>query len=131
MAAGSRASADGDSEGLDCEFVVVDGQLCQAQVLAAVHPASATTPGHAEAGEISRKALRAMLRARAEFARATRARQRKRARKIAGWGDFDQLRFVARLGVRTAQDGYRGEEHDHGSDHARTAGLEEAGANRP
>src|SRR5262245_49507269 len=53
-------SADGTSEGLDCEFVVVDGQYVKRK-LWQLFTLRGNTPGHAEAGKISRQALRAIL----------------------------------------------------------------------
>lgn len=101
-----KRSADGNSEALDCEFVVVDEGQFHKRKLWQLLTLTGTTPGHAQAGEISRNTLRAIL----ESARGIRpddtSDTAKAARKVAGWGDFDGLRFVARLGVRPARDGY-------------------------
>jgi hypothetical protein len=98
-------AADGASEGLDCEFIVVDGPFAKRKLWQrfTMH---GTTPGHAEAGEISRATLRAML----ESARGVRPDDNsdaaQKARTVSSWGDFNDLRFVARLGVRAPQNGY-------------------------
>jgi hypothetical protein len=100
-----KRSADGSSEGLDCEFTVVDGQHAKRK-LWQLYTLRGTMPGHAEAGEITRNTLRAIL----ESARGIRPNDTgdaaQNARKVASWADFDQLRFVARLGVRPPKDGY-------------------------
>ncbi len=100
-----KRSADGASEGLDCEFVVTDGEHAKRK-LWQLFTLDGTKPGHAEAGKISRNTFRAIL----ESARGIRpddeSEAAKAARKVSGWGDFDQIRFVARLGVRPPKDGY-------------------------
>jgi hypothetical protein len=84
---------------------VVDGEFAKRKLwqLFTLH---GTTPGHAEAGEISRNTLRAIL----ESARGIRPDDKSEAaaaaRKVASWDEFDQIRFVARLGVRPPKDGY-------------------------
>src|SRR6516225_7733244 len=55
-----KRSADKNSEGLNCEFVVVDGEYAKRK-LWQLYTLHGTTPGHAEAGEISRRTLRAIL----------------------------------------------------------------------
>jgi hypothetical protein len=100
-----KQSANGASEGLDCEFVVVDGPYAKRKLwqLLTLH---GTTPGHAEAGEISRNTLRAIL----ESARGVRPDDKSEAaqaaRRAASWADFNNLRFVARLGVRPPEGNY-------------------------
>jgi hypothetical protein len=94
---------DGGSEHLNCEFTVVDGDHNKRKFWSRL-----TVEGvnHAEAIEISRKTLRAML----ESARGIRPDDKsdtaKAARQPHGWQDFDQLRVVVRLGVEPPKDGY-------------------------
>ena len=99
-----RATTDkGDSEYLDCEFTVVSPEQYAKKKLWQPYIIHGTTDGHAEAGRISREALKAIL----ESARGTKpddtSKTAQNARKVSGWADFDQLRFVARLGVRPPQ----------------------------
>jgi hypothetical protein len=98
-------SADGKSEGLNAEFVVVGGDFDRRKLWQR-YTLQGTTPGHAQAGEISRNALRAIL----ESAKGVRpddtSEAAKAARSVTSWGDFDGLRFVAQLGVRPPQNGY-------------------------
>jgi hypothetical protein len=100
-----RKSADGASEGLDCEFTVVNGEHAKRK-LWQLFTLNGTTPRHAEAGEISRNTLRAILESARGIKPGDTSEAAKNARKVSGWGDFDQLRFVARLGVRPPRDGY-------------------------
>jgi hypothetical protein len=100
-----KRSADGGSEGLDCEFVVVGGKFAKRKLwqLFTLH---GTTPGHAEAGEISRNTLRAILESARGIKPDDKSEAAQQARKVASWADFDQVRFMARLGVRPPKDGY-------------------------
>jgi hypothetical protein len=98
-------SSDGASEGLDCEFTIVDGEFAKRKLWQRL-TVQGTTPGHAEASEISRNTLRAIL----ESARGIRPDDKSEAaqaqRKVSGWADFDGLRFICRLGVRPPRGGY-------------------------
>ena len=100
-----KRSTDGASEGLDCECTVVSGDYAKRKVwqLFTLH---GTTPGHAEAGEISRNTLRAILESARGIRPDDKSEAAQNARKISGWQDLDQVRFVARLGVRPPKDGY-------------------------
>jgi hypothetical protein len=100
-----KRSADGASEGLDCEFVVVDGQYAKRKLwtLFTLH---GTTPGHAEAGERSRETFRAILESARGIRPDDKSDKAQAARRVSGWADLDQLRFVARIGVRPPKDNY-------------------------
>jgi hypothetical protein len=101
-----RRSKDRNSEGLDCELTVVDGPHAKRKFWSLL-TISGTTPGHAQAAEISGKKLRAIL----ETARGVKPDDEsdaaQQARLVAGYGDFDGLRFVARIGIEPPQNGYR------------------------
>jgi hypothetical protein len=94
-----KRAADGASEGLDCEFVIVDGPYAKRKVWQ-LFTLVGTRPGHEDAGKFSRNTFRAML----ESARGIRPDDKSEganaARRTSGWQDFDGLRFVARLGAR-------------------------------
>jgi hypothetical protein len=100
-----KRSADGGSEGIDCEFIVVDGQFAKRKLwqLFTLH---GTTPGHTEAGEISRNTLRAIIESAKGIRPDDTSDAAQAARKLASLGELDQIRFVARLGVRPPRDGY-------------------------
>jgi hypothetical protein len=57
-------------------------------------------------GEISRNTLRAILESARGIRPDDRSEAAEAARKVSGWADFDQLRFVARIGVRPPRDAY-------------------------
>jgi hypothetical protein len=100
-------AADSNSEGLDCEFTIVDDGPYAKRKLWQRFTLHGTTPKHAEAGEISRKTLRAIV----ESAHGIRPKDESESayavRKLAGYGALDGLRFVARLGVQPPKDGYK------------------------
>jgi hypothetical protein len=100
-----RRSKDGNSEALDCELTVVDGPYAKRKVWALFTLVGAT-PNHATAAEISRSRLRAIL----ESARGIRpddmSETAKRARQVAGYQDFDGIRFIGRIGVEPARGSY-------------------------
>jgi hypothetical protein len=94
---------DGNSEHLNCEFIVVDGAHAKRKFW---NRYTVEGVNHATAIEISRKAFKAML----ESACGVRPNDESDAAKVArtpqGWDDFDQLRFVVRLGIEPPKDGY-------------------------
>ena len=100
-----KRAADGASEGLDCEFTVVDGPYAKRK-LWQLFTLRGTTEGHAEAGRISRDTLRAILESAKGIRCDDNSEAAKNARKVSSWADFDQIRFLARLGVRPPEGRY-------------------------
>ena len=100
-----RRSKTGDSEALDCEFIVVDGPFAKRKFWTLM-TVEGTTEGHAQAAQISGSRLRAIL----ESARGVRPDDTgdaaKQKRQIAGYGDLDGLRFIGRIGVEAAKDNF-------------------------
>jgi hypothetical protein len=100
-----RRSKDGQSEALDCEFMVVDGPYANRKFWALLTLAG-TGPNHAQAVEISRVRLRAIL----ESARGVRpddtSDAAKAARQVASYADFNHLRFIGRIGIEPAKDNF-------------------------
>lgn len=101
-----KRSKNGDSAALDCEFTIVDGQHAKRKFWS-LFTVEGTTEGHAKAGEISASRLRGIL----ESARGVRPDDEsdaaKAARCINHYGDFDGIRFVAKIGVEKGKDGYK------------------------
>jgi hypothetical protein len=100
-----KRSADGASEALDCEFIVTDGPHAKRK-LWQLFTLRGTSSGHADAGEISNATLRAILESARGIRPDDKSETAKLARTVSGWADFDQLRFVARIGVRPPKDNY-------------------------
>jgi hypothetical protein len=100
-----RRSADGASEGLDCELTVVDGTYAKRKFWQ-LFTLSGTKENHAQAGEISRGTLRAILESAHGIRPDDESDKAKTARHLSGWQELDGLRFVVRLGVRPPKDNY-------------------------
>lgn len=101
-----KRSKTGDSQALDCEFTVVDGQYSKRKFWS-LFTVEGTTDGHAKAAEISASRLRGIL----ESARGIRpddeSEAAKNSRRVNSWGDFDGLRFIAKIGIEKGKDGYK------------------------
>ena len=101
-----RRSKDGGSEGLDLEFTVVDKEYAKRKLWMLL-TLGGTTEGHSEAGRISREKLRAIL----ESARGIRpddnSEAAAQARRIADYGELNNMRFIARIGVEPARNGFK------------------------
>jgi hypothetical protein len=92
-----KRSKDGGCEMLDAQFVVVDGVHVKRKLWENLIVAG-TTSGHAQAADISRGKLRAMI----ESARGIKpddTSPEARAARTVELADFNGLRFIARIGV--------------------------------
>ena len=102
-----RASTEkGESQGIDCVFTVTSPEQYARRKVFQTFTMEGTAATHADSGEISRKTLCAIL----ESARGIRPDDKSEAadlgRRANDWSDFQNLRFVARLGVKPAQGQY-------------------------
>jgi hypothetical protein len=100
-------SQKSDSEGLALEFTVVDGKYAKKKIWER-WTVEGTTAGHAEAKEISRNKLRAVV----ESARGIRPDDKSETanagrRLSGGYADLDQIRFVARIGIKPPEGQYQ------------------------
>jgi hypothetical protein len=68
---------------------------------------SGTTDGHAQAADRTRSMLRAILESVRGFKPTDMSEAAKKARVAESYRDFDGIRFLAKLGVEPAKDGYR------------------------
>jgi hypothetical protein len=101
-----RRSKDGNSEALDCEFVVLDGEHAQRKFWTLLTVAG-VSEGHTEAAQISGERIRAMLESARGIKPEDKSDAAKQARHITSYGDLDGLIFIARIGVEPARDGYK------------------------
>jgi hypothetical protein len=99
-------SKNGESEGLDCECVVVDDNEYKKRKIFEWLLVSGTTPGQVEMAESRRNMIRAII----ESARGIRpddaSEAATAARRISSWEDLQNIRFLARVGVKPPADGY-------------------------
>jgi hypothetical protein len=92
-----KRSKEGDCEMLDCEFVLIDGPYARRRFWGNL-VLEGTTAGHAQAAEISRGVLRGILESARNILPDDLSDQA-RARRMASLKDFDNISFVARIGV--------------------------------
>jgi hypothetical protein len=108
-----RRSKDGASEGLDAEFTVVAGPYAKRK-LWTLFTLSGPTDGHLTAGRISASKLRAILESARGIKPSDQSETAVKARSVGSFGEFDGLRFMARIGVEPAQGNYKAKnEIDH------------------
>ena len=101
-----KRSKDGNSEGLNCEFVLLDGPHAKRKFFG-LYTLSGATENHAEAGRISRSTIRAMLESAHGIKPSDTSEAAKKARTIENFGDLNGLRFMVRIGVVPPKDGYK------------------------
>ena len=100
-----KKSKDGLSEGLDCEFVVLEGDYAKRKIWT-LFTLGGTSQGHADAAAISRAKLRAILESARGIRPDDKSEQAAQARRTSSFADFDGLRFLAKTGVEPARNGF-------------------------
>jgi hypothetical protein len=100
-----RRSKDGASEGLDCEFTLVDGPYAKRKFWTLL-TLGGTTTGHTEAREISRSRIRAILESARGVKPSDTSEAARNARHIENYGELDGMRFIGRIGVEPARGSY-------------------------
>lgn len=101
-----KRSKGGDSQALDAEFTVVEGQFTKRKFWS-LFTVEGTTEGHAKAAEISASRLRGILESAKGIRPDDESDAAKNGRRVTSWGDFDGLRFVAKIGIEKGKDGYK------------------------
>lgn len=98
-----KRTNDGSGLMLDCEFVVLEGPQAKRKFWGMYMMEGNGSDGHAKAVDIARAALRAIL----ESARGVRpddmSDSARAARSVAGFGDFDGIRFIGKIGIETGK----------------------------
>jgi hypothetical protein len=100
-----KRSKSGEAEGLDCEFIVVEGPHAKRKFFAFM-VLSGVTDGHAQAADITRSRLRAILESARGIKPADVSEAAKKAR-VAEYNDFHGMRFLAKIGVEPAKGDYK------------------------
>src|SRR5260370_1855495 len=98
-----KRSKAGDSEALDCEFTVVDGEFAKRKFWT-LFTVAGTTEGQATAADVSRRRLRAMLESARGIKPDDKSDAANAARRTERWGAFDGLRFIGRIGIEPAKE---------------------------
>jgi hypothetical protein len=92
-------AGDGNSEHLNIACVVIDGPYAKRKVFTRL-TVQGTTSGHAEAVDITRRTIKAMLESARGIKPSDTSDAAKAARLISGYGDLDGLCCWIRAGVR-------------------------------
>jgi hypothetical protein len=100
-----RRSKDGKSEGLDLELTVTDGEYVKRKLWVLL-TLQGETEGHAEAGRIAGTVLRAIVESARNIAPGDQSEAAKQQRKLNSYLDLDGMRFIGRIGVEPAKNGY-------------------------
>jgi hypothetical protein len=100
-----KRSANSQCEGLDAEFIVVDGEYAKRKFWSFM-VLSGTTDGHEQAADITKRRLRAILESALGIKPEDVSEKAKTARN-AEYADFDGMRFLCKLGIEPARDGYK------------------------
>lgn len=101
-----KRSKDGGCEGLDAELTVVEGEYAKRKIWSFM-VVSGTTDGHAQAADITKSRLRAILESARNIKPADVSEAAKKARTTTRYADFDGIRFMAKLGVEPASGDYK------------------------
>jgi hypothetical protein len=100
-----KTSKDGQSAMLDLEFTILDEPHAKRK-LWSNFTVSGTTEGHSKAAAISRSKLRAMLESAYGIKPSDKSDYAAAMRKATGFDAFYGLRFIAKIGIEPARDGY-------------------------
>ena len=100
-----KRSKSGEAEGLDTEFIVVEGEYAKRKIFSFM-VLSGTTDGHEQAADITRRRLRAIIESVKGIKPADVSEAAKAARN-AEYADFDGIRFYAQIGVEPAKGEFR------------------------
>ena len=101
-----KNSSKGDSEGLDCECIVIEPEQYAKKKFREWFTIRGTTEGHTEAGNISQRKIRAIVESALGIRPDDNSEAARAARQMKSWGDLNNIRFVCKLGVRPAQGDY-------------------------
>lgn len=103
-----KQSKNSDAMMLDCEFTVLDGPHAKRKFwqFMVVSGGKVNDKGESIAGNISRTTLRAILESCRQIKSDDMSDVALQARRINGWGDFNGMTFVCRVGIEKGTAGY-------------------------
>jgi hypothetical protein len=100
-----KRSQSGEAEMLALEFIVVAGPHAKRKFFGN-YVLSGTTDGHAQAADITRARLRAILES-ARGVKPTDVSEAAKKLRVAEYRDFDGIRFMAKIGIEPAKGEYK------------------------
>ncbi len=102
-------SRTSDAQYLNCEFVVTEGDYTKPKFWSnlTVSGGKVDEKGHSKAGNITRATLRAILESARGIKPDDESDEAKRKRLVQGYGDFNGMEFIAKVGVEPAKGEYQ------------------------
>jgi hypothetical protein len=101
-----KRSKNGEAEGIDAEFIVVEGEYAKRKLWSFMITAG-STDGHSQAADITTRRLRAILESARGIKPTDVSEAAKKARVAETFADFDGIRFMCKLGVEPASALYK------------------------
>jgi hypothetical protein len=101
-----KRSKDGKAEGIDAEFVVVEGEYTRRKFWGYLLTGG-ETDGHAQAADITDRRLRAVIESARGIKPTDVSEAAKSARCLTGYSDLDGVRFLCRIDVEPARGEYK------------------------
>jgi hypothetical protein len=98
-------SKDGASENLNATFIVCEGPFATKKFTQRF-TLSGPTEGHETAKGITRNTMRAILESARGIKPNDKSESATAARRASSWAEFNNLRFIAKVGVEPASNGY-------------------------
>jgi len=102
-------SKSSDAQYLNCEFTITDGEYAKRKFWGnlTVSGGKVNEEGQSIAGKIARETLRAILESSLGVRPDDESDEAKRKRLVSGYGDFNSLEFIAKIGIEPARDQYQ------------------------
>lgn len=99
-----KRSKDGGSMALDCEFTVTEGPFAKRKFWS-LFTVEGTTEGHQKAADISASRIRGILESAHGVRPDDESDAAKSKRRLNSWGDLNDVRFIAKIGIEVAKPG--------------------------
>ncbi len=102
-------SKSSDAQYVNCEFIITEGEYAKRKFWGnlTVSGGKVDDQGNSKAGNITRETLRAILESARNIDPKDESDEAKRKRLVSGYGDFNDMEFVAKIGVEPARDQYQ------------------------
>jgi hypothetical protein len=100
-----KRSNNGQAEGLDAEFIVVEGEYAKRKFWSFM-VVDGATDGHEQAADITNRRLRAIIES-VKGIKPTDVSDAAKAARNVEYSEFSGMRFLCKVGVEPARDGYK------------------------
>jgi hypothetical protein len=102
-------SKSSDAQYLNCEFTITDGEYAKRKFWGnlTVSGGKVNEEGQSIAGKIARETLRAILESSLGVRPDDESDEAKRKRLVSGYGNFNDMEFVAKIGIEPARGEYQ------------------------